>query len=236
MKKHSKRYLAVAKLVDPAKTYSVAEAAELLKKTATAKFPETVELAVKLGVDAKQADQQVRATVTLPFGTGKTVRVLVFASGEKIKEAEEAGAVKAGGLDLVAEVQAGFLDFDIAISTPDMMREVGKLGKVLGPRGLMPNPKAGTVTMNIAQAVKDFQGGKIEFRTDKNGTITVPVGKTSFEVANIYGNLKAVLEAIIRAKPAACKGTYLKAATVATTMGPGISLDSSKLQSVAALG
>jgi large subunit ribosomal protein L1 len=235
MKKRSKRYQQIAQMIDPLKVYSLQEAAELVKKTATAKFPETVELAVKLNVDPKQADQQVRGTVALPFGTGKTVRVLVFATGEKIKEAEEAGAIIAGGNDLVEKVKGGFVDFDIAISTPDMMREVGKLGKILGPRGLMPNPKAGTVTMEVAKAVKDFQAGKIEYRTDKNGLVTVPIGKTSFEVPNIYGNLKAVLEALLRARPASVKGVYVKSASISATMGPGITLDSAKLQTVSSL-
>jgi large subunit ribosomal protein L1 len=235
MKKRSKRYQQIAQMVDPLKAYSLQDAADLVKKTATAKFPETVELAIKLNVDPKQADQQVRGTVALPFGTGKTVRVLVFATGEKIKEAEEAGAILAGGNDLVEKVKGGFVDFDIAISTPDMMREVGKLGKILGPRGLMPNPKAGTVTMEVAKAVKDFQAGKIEYRTDKNGLVTVPIGKTSFEVPNIYGNLKSVLEALLRARPASVKGIYIKSASISATMGPGITLDSAKLQTVSSL-
>jgi len=235
MKKHSKRYQQIAKLVDSTKVYSVAEAAELAKKTATAKFNETVELAIKLNVDPKQADQQVRGTVTLPFGTGKTVRVAVFARGEKIKEAETAGAVAVGAEDLVEKVQGGFMDFDVVIATPDMMREVGKLGKVLGPRGLMPNPKTGTVTMDLAKAVQEFQAGKIEYRTDKNGLVTIPIAKTGFDVPSIHGNLKAVLEAIIRARPAAVKGNYVKTASVSTTMGPGIKLDASKLQTVSAI-
>jgi len=235
MAKRSKRYQAIAKLVDVNKVYTLSESADLIKKTATAKFPETVELAIKLGIDAKQADQQVRGTTTLPFGTGKVVRVLVFARGEKQKEAQDAGADIVGAEDLIEKVTGGFTDFDIVISTPDMMRDVGKLGKVLGPKGLMPNPKAGTVTAELAKAVKDFKAGKIEYRTDKNGLVTVPVGKTNFEVAAIYGNLKAIMEAIIRARPSACKGTYIKAVTVSCTMGPGIKLDPSKFQSVATL-
>lgn len=229
MAKRSRRYQAIAKLVDPSKANTVEEAAGLLKKTATAKFPETVELAIKLGIDPKQADQQVRGTVSLPHGTGKKVRVLVFATGEKIKEAEDAGAVIAGAQDLVEKVNGGFADFDVAISTPDMMRDVGKLGKVLGPKGLMPNPKAGTVSFDIAKAVKDFQAGKIEYRTDKNGLITVPVGKTSFEEKAIAENLHTVIEAIFRAKPATAKGQYIKTASVSATMGPGVKLDITKL-------
>ncbi len=231
MAKRSRRYQTIAKLVDPTKTHTVEEAAGLLKKTATAKFTETVELAIKLGIDPKQADQQVRGTVSLPHGTGKKVRVLVFATGEKIKEAEEAGAVIAGAQDLVEKVNGGFADFDVAIATPDMMRDVGKLGKVLGPKGLMPNPKAGTVSFDIAKAVKDFQAGKIEYRTDKNGLITVPVGKTSFEEKAIAENLHTVIEAIFRAKPATAKGQYVKTASVSATMGPGVKLDITKLHS-----
>ncbi len=235
MKKRSKRYQQIAQLVSPEKVYTLQEAAELVKQTATAKFPETVELAVKLNVDPKQADQQVRGTVALPFGTGKTVRVLVFASGEKIKEAEEAGAIIAGGNDLIEKVKGGFADFDVAVSTPDMMREVGKLGKILGPRGLMPNPKAGTVTLDVAKAVKEFQAGKIEYRTDKNGLVTVPIGKTNFDVPSIYGNLRSVVEALLRARPASVKGLYVKSASLSATMGPGITLDASKIQSLSSL-
>jgi large subunit ribosomal protein L1 len=234
MSKRSRRYQTIVKLVDPTKVHSIEEAAALVKKTATAKFPETVELAIKLGIDPKQADQQVRGTVSLPNGTGKTVRVLVFATGEKIKEAQDAGATIVGAQDLVEKVNGGFTDFDVAISTPDMMREVGKLGKVLGPRGLMPNPKGGTVTFELAKAIKDFQGGKIEYRTDKNGLITVPVGKTTFEVKGIAQNLHTVIEAILRAKPPTAKGQYVKTASVSATMGPGIKLDLMKLHAITA--
>lgn len=227
--KRSKRYQAIEKLVDRTKLYSIEEIPALIKKTATAKFNETIELAIKLGVDAKQADQQVRGTVSLPAGTGKSTRVLVFAKGEKIKEAEAGGADFVGAEDMVEKVSKGWADFEVAISTPDMMRDVGKLGKILGPRGLMPNPKTGTVTFDLTKAIKEFKAGKIEYRTDKAGMITVPIGKTSFPESGILDNLRIVFEAIVRAKPSAAKGQYLKSATVSTSMGPGIKIDVAKV-------
>ncbi|MCX7920099.1 MAG: 50S ribosomal protein L1 [bacterium] len=232
--KRSKRYQAIAKLVDRNKLYQLEEVPALVKKIATAKFDETIELALKLGIDAKQADQMVRGTVSLPAGTGKSVRVLVFAKGEKLKEAEASGADYAGAEDLVDKVSKGWTDFDVAIATPDIMRDVGKLGKVLGPKGLMPNPKTGTVTFEVAKAIKEFKAGKIEYRTDKAGMITVPIGKTSFPESGILENLKAVFDAILKAKPAAAKGTYLKSATVSTTMGPGIKIDVAKIPALLA--
>jgi large subunit ribosomal protein L1 len=225
----SKRYQAIEKIVDRTKYYPLEEIPAVLKKTATAKFDETIELAIKLGVDAKQADQQIRGTVSLPAGTGKLVRVLVFAKGEKVKEAEMSGADYVGAEDLVEKVSKGWTEFDVAIATPDTMRDVGKLGKILGPKGLMPNPKTGTVTFDLTKAIKDFKAGKIEYRTDKSGMITVPIGKISFPESGILENLRVVLEAIIRAKPAAAKGQYLKSVTISTTMGPGIRIDVSKL-------
>jgi large subunit ribosomal protein L1 len=221
----SKRYQAIEKLFDRTKLYPLEDIPALLKKMATAKFNETIELAIKLGVDAKQADQQVRGTVSLPAGTGKLVRVLVFAKGEKIKEAEAGGADFVGAEDMVDKVSKGWTEFDVAIATPDMMRDVGKLGKILGPKGLMPNPKTGTVTFDLTKTIKEFKAGKIEYRTDKAGMITVPVGKTTFSESGILENLTVVFEAILRAKPAAAKGQYLKSATLSTTMGPGIKID-----------
>ncbi|AKX95331.1 50S ribosomal protein L1 [Moorella thermoacetica] len=222
MPKHGKRYREVSKLVSRQELYEPDEAIELLKKTASAKFDETVEVAVKLGVDPRHADQQVRGTVVLPNGTGKTRRVLVFAKGDKAKEAEEAGADFVGAEDLVEKIQGGWLDFDVAIATPDMMGLVGRLGRILGPRGLMPNPKAGTVTMDIARAVKEVKAGKIEFRVDKTAIIHAPIGKASFEASKLKENFQALMDALLRAKPATAKGQYLKSVSLATTMGPGI--------------
>lgn len=222
MPKHGKRYREVSKLVSRQELYEPGDAIELLKKTASAKFDETVEVAVKLGVDPRHADQQVRGTVVLPNGTGKTRRVLVFAKGDKAKEAEEARADFVGAEDLVEKIQGGWLDFDVAIATPDMMGLVGRLGRILGPRGLMPNPKAGTVTMDIARAVKEVKAGKIEFRVDKTSIIHAPIGKVSFESSKLKENFQALIDALIRAKPAAAKGQYLKSISLATTMGPGI--------------
>ena len=222
MARHGKRYLEVAKLVDRTREYTPQEAIELAVKTASAKFDETVEVALKLGVDPRHADQQVRGTVVLPEGTGKTVRVAVFAKGEKAREAEQAGADIVGAEELVADVQNGKIDFDVAIATPDMMGMVGRLGRILGPRGLMPNPKAGTVTMDVAKAVREFKAGKVEFRTSKEASVHVPIGKVSFGPQRLLNNFRALMDAIVRAKPAAAKGQYLRRVAVSTTMGPGI--------------
>jgi len=223
--KRGKRYKTAAENVDRNKSYTVEEAVELVKKGANAKFDETVELAFKLGVDPRQAEQMVRGTVALPHGTGKSVKVLVFAKGEKVREAEEAGADLVGGEELVEKVQSGWMDFDVAVATPDMMGAVGKLGRVLGPKGLMPSPKSGTVTFDIAPAVKQIKAGKIEYRVDKNANIHVPVGKVSFSEEQIAENALSVIESIVRAKPASAKGTYLRSISMSSTMGPGLRLD-----------
>ncbi len=225
MPKHGKKYLEAIKQVDRDKLYEPMEALELVKKVAPAKFDETVELTVRLGVDVRHADQQIRGAVSLPAGTGKNVRVLVFAKGEKAKEAEAAGADFVGAEDLVTKIQEGWLDFDVAVATPDMMGMVGKLGRILGPRGLMPNPKTGTVTFEVTNAVKEIKAGKVEYRTDRAGIVAAPIGKVSFEVDKLAANFKALMEAIIRAKPAAAKGQYLKSVTVSSTMGPGIRIN-----------
>jgi len=222
MPKHGKKYRAALEKYDPKKVYSLPEAIDILKKIAFAKFNETVNLDLKLGVDPRHADQQVRGTVTLPHGTGKTVRVAVFAKGDKAAEAEAAGAEIVGAEDLVAKVAGGFTDFDAAIATPDMMREVGKLGKILGPRGLMPNPKTGTVTMDVAKAVQEIKAGKVEFRVDKTGNVHVPIGKIQFTNEQLLENALAVLDAIAKARPAAAKGTYMRSITLSSTMSPGI--------------
>jgi len=223
--KRGKRYKQAVQSIDRSKYYAVEEAAELVKKNATAKFDETVDLALKLGVDPRQADQMVRGTVTLPHGAGKSVKLLVFAKGEKAREAEEAGADIVGSDELIEKVQSGWMDFDVAVATPDMMSAVGKLGRILGPKGLMPSPKSGTVTFDLAQAVKEIKAGKIEFRVDKNANIHVAVGKTSFDSKQIAENALAVIESIMKAKPAASKGTYLRRICISSTMGPGIKLD-----------
>jgi len=229
-----KKYKAVAALVDRMKLYGVEEAISLAKKTARAKFDETVDLAVKLGVDPKQADQMVRGTVVLPHGTGKKVKVLVFAKGEKEKEARDAGADYAGAEDLADKIQKeGWTDFDVVVATPDIMGLVGRLGKVLGPRGLMPNPKTGTVTFDIAKAIKDIRAGKVEYRVEKAGIVHVPVGKASFDENKLADNAKAVLESILKAKPSSSKGKYLRSATVSTTMGPGIKMDTALVEKLA---
>jgi large subunit ribosomal protein L1 len=221
-----KKYKAVAALVDHAKLYSLEEAIGLAKKTARTKFDETVDLALKLGVDPKQADQMVRGTVVLPHGTGKKVKILVFAKGEKDKEARDAGADHVGAEDLADKIQKeGWTDFDTVVATPDIMGLVGKLGKVLGPRGLMPNPKTGTVTFDIAKAIKDIRAGKVEYRVEKAGIVHVPVGKASFDESKLVENAKSVLESVLKAKPSSSKGKYLKSASVSTTMGPGIKMD-----------
>lgn len=225
MKSKGKRYEESLKLIDRSTLYTPAEALELTKKGATAKFDETVEVHIRLGVNVRHAEQQVRGTVVLPHGTGKAVRVAVFAKGEKAKEAEAAGADVVGADDLAERVQAGWTDFDIAVATPDMMGVVGRLGRILGPKGLMPNPKAGTVTFDVAQAVKEIKAGKVEYRLDRGGITHVPIGKASFDADSLLENFKVLLDAIVRARPAAAKGTYLRSIVVSSTMGPGIKID-----------
>lgn len=230
MPKRGKKYQESAKLVDRSNLYDVNEALDLVTKTAKANFDETVELAVRLGVDPRHADQQVRGTVVLPNGTGKEVKVLVLAKGDKIKEAEAAGADFAGGEELVEKIQnENWFGFDVIIATPDMMGVVGKIGRVLGPKGLMPNPKSGTVTFDVEQAVKEVKAGKVEYRVDKAAIINVPIGKVSFGADKLAENFKTIADAIIKAKPAAAKGRYLKSVTVSSTMGPGIKVNGSKL-------
>ena len=230
MPKRGKKYQESAKLVDRSNLYDVNEALDLVTKTAKANFDETVELAVRLGVDPRHADQQVRGTVVLPNGTGKEVKVLVLAKGEKIKEAEAAGADFAGGEELVEKIQnENWFGFDVMIATPDMMGVVGKIGRVLGPKGLMPNPKSGTVTFDVEQAVKEVKAGKVEYRVDKAAIINVPIGKVSFGTEKLAENFKTIADAIIKAKPASAKGRYLKSVTVSSTMGPGIKVNGSKL-------
>ncbi|MEK6600231.1 MAG: 50S ribosomal protein L1 [Deltaproteobacteria bacterium] len=220
-----KKYNAAIAKVDISKAYSLEDAVKLVPETATAKFDETVDLAVRLGVDTKQSDQMVRGAVVLPNGTGKKIRVLVFAKGEKEKEAKDAGADFIGGEDLIEKVSKGWLDFDTIIATPDMMGAVGKLGKILGPKGLMPNPKLGTVTFDVTRAVKDAKAGKVEFKVDKGGNIHVQAGKVSFGAQKLKENLSVLLESIIKAKPSASKGIYLRNITISATMGPGIQID-----------
>lgn len=226
MAKHGKKYRAGAEKIDPQKTYALDEAIKLAVAARFAKFDETVEVAVRLGVDPRQADQNVRGTVLLPHGTGKTVRVLVIAKGEKVKEAEAAGADFAGGEELTKKIaDENWLDFDVVIATPDMMGAVGRLGKVLGPRGLMPNPKVGTVTFDVAKAVQETKAGKVEYRVEKAGIVHVPIGKASFGPEKLTENATALVSALVRAKPAAAKGNYLRSMSVATTMGPGVMID-----------
>ena len=227
--KHGKKYVDSKKLVDKTKLYDLEEACTLCVSTAKAKFDETVELHVRLGVDSRHADQQVRGAVVLPHGTGKNVRVLVIAKGDNETKALEAGADIVGAEEMVAKIQnEGWMDFDVLITTPDMMGLVGRLGRVLGPRGLMPNPKAGTVTPNVAQAVKEAKAGKIEYRLDKANIIHVPVGKASFGSEKLCDNINTVMDAIVKAKPAAAKGQYIRSAAIATTMGPGVKLNNAK--------
>lgn len=227
--KHGKKYAEAAKLVDRATLYDTADAIALVKKTATAKFDETVEVHIRTGCDGRHAEQQVRGAVVLPNGTGKTVKVLVFAKGDKVAEAEAAGADHVGGEELIPKIQnEGWLDFDVVVATPDMMGVVGRLGKILGPKGLMPNPKAGTVTMDVTKAVNDIKAGKIEYRLDKANIIHVPVGKVSFEEAKLQENIDALMEAIVKARPSALKGQYLRSITLATTMGPGVRVNTAK--------
>ena len=228
--KRGKKYTEAAKLVDRATQYDVAEAISLVKKTAVAKFDETVEAHIRLGVDGRHADQQVRGAAVLPHGTGKTVRVLVFAKGDKVAEAEAAGADFVGGEELIPRIQnEGWFDFDVVVATPDMMGVVGRLGRVLGPKGLMPNPKAGTVTMDVTKAVNDIKAGKIEYRLDKANIIHCPVGKASFTEEQLTENFNTLMDAIIKAKPASAKGTYMKSVTVTSTMGPGIKVNTLKI-------
>ena len=227
--KHGKKYGEAAKLVDRATQYDPAEAIGLVKKTATAKFDETVEVHIRTGCDGRHAEQQIRGAVVLPNGTGKTVKVLVFAKGAKLDEAQAAGADFVGGDELIPKIQnEGWLDFDVVVATPDMMGVVGRLGKVLGPKGLMPNPKAGSVTMDVTKAINDIKAGKIEYRLDKSNIIHVPVGKASFSEEALAENYKALMDAIMKAKPSALKGQYLKSITLATTMGPGVKVSTAK--------
>jgi large subunit ribosomal protein L1 len=228
MAQQGKRYIDARKAIDRSRTYDPEEALALVTSLSKAKFDETVELAVRLGVNPKHADQQVRGSVVLPHGTGKTVRVLVFAKGDKLKEAAEAGADVVGSDELVAKIQEGWLDFDVAVATPDMMGTVGRLGKILGPRGMMPNPKSGTVTFDLQKAIADIKAGKVEFRTDKAGNVHVPIGKVSFVPEHLVENFYTVIEALIKAKPAAAKGQYVRAVTVSSTMGPGVKIAQQK--------
>ncbi len=227
--KHGKKYNEAAKQVDRATLYDPADAVALVKKTATAKFDETVELHIRTGCDGRHAEEQIRGAVVLPHGTGKTVRVLVFAKGDKVNEAEAAGADFVGGDELIPKIQnEGWLDFDVVVATPDMMGVVGRLGKVLGPKGLMPNPKAGTVTMDVTKAINDIKAGKIEYRLDKSNIVHCPIGKVSFSEEQLTDNLKAIMDAIVKAKPASLKGTYLKSITISSTMGPGVKVNTIK--------
>lgn len=223
--KPGKRYRTAIDKVDRNVRYGLDDAIGLIKGGAKSKFDETVEMAARLGVDPRHSDQQMRGTIVLPHGTGKTVRVLVFAKGEKVKEAEEAGADYVGDAEFVEKIQGGWVDFDAVISTPDMMRDVGKLGKILGPRGLMPNPKSGSVTFEVGKAVSEVKAGRIQYRTDKTGNVHVPVGKASFEKEKLAENVRTVINELHRAKPAAAKGTYWKNVTLSSTMGPGVRLD-----------
>ncbi len=224
MPSHGKRYLAAAATVDRNRTYNSAEACAAVKAAAKAKFNETVDVAVRLGVDPRHADQVVRGTVVLPHGTGKSVRVLVITQGEKVQEAEAAGADFVG-VEYLQKLKDGWLECDVIVATPDVMGQLGQLGRVLGPRGLMPNPKAGTVTLDVTKAVKEIKAGKIEFRVDKTGNVHVPIGKASFSEAQLAENLQAFMDTILRAKPAAAKGVYIRSATVSSTMGPGVRLE-----------
>jgi len=230
MPKHSKRYNEVRKLVDRNKLYNEDEAVDLAKKVATARFNETVELHIKTNIDYRKSDQQIRSTISLPHGTGKEVKVLVFAKGEKAEQAKEAGADYVGAEELAEKIQKeNFLDFDVAIATPDMMKVIGKLGRILGPRGLMPNPKAGTVTENVADAVKEFKKGRLEVRTDKTGNLHIPIGKVSFENDKLKENLKSAYEQILNLRPAGVKGNFIKKVVLSTTMGPGIKVEPSSI-------
>ncbi len=230
--KRSKSYRQVAELVDKDRLYSPVEASRLAKQTSTTSWDATVEVAMRLGVDPRKADQMVRGTISLPHGTGKTVRVIVFATGPKAAEAEAAGADVVGSDDLIEQIQGGFLDFDAAIATPDQMAKVGRIARILGPRGLMPNPKTGTVTTDVAKAVTDIQGGKINFRVDKQANLHMIIGKTSFDERQLVENYAAALDEVLRAKPPSAKGRYLQKVTVSTTMGPGISVDPNRTRNI----
>jgi large subunit ribosomal protein L1 len=234
MAQHGKKYREAAKLVDPTRAYTPAEAVDLVRQTAVVNFDPSVEAHIRLGVDPRHADQMVRGTVVLPHGTGKIVRVAVFAQGEKAQEALRAGADEVGGEDLVKKIEGGWLEFDVAVATPDMMGMVGKLGRILGRRGLMPNPKAGTVTFDIERAIGEVKGGRVEFKVDKGAILHVSVGKASFSEEALVANLAALLDAVNRAKPSGAKGTYLKTVTIASTMGPGVRVDLPSLLAVAA--
>ncbi|MGD6804809.1 50S ribosomal protein L1 [Rossellomorea vietnamensis] len=227
MAKKGKKYLEAQKLVDRSVNYAASEAVELVKKTNFAKFDASVEVAFRLGVDTRKNDQQIRGAVVLPHGTGKTQKVLVFAKGEKAKEAEAAGADFVGDADLIAKINQGWFDFDVIVATPDMMGEVGKLGRVLGPKGLMPNPKTGTVTFDVEKAVNEIKAGKVEYRADKAGNVHVPIGKVSFDTDKLVENLTTMYDTMLKAKPAAAKGTYMKNVAVTSTMGPGVKVDPS---------
>ena len=225
MAKFGKKYQEAAKLVEAGKAYDLVEAVEVVKKTATAKFDETVDVAVRLGVNPKYADQQVRGAVVLPHVTGKTKKVLVFAKGDKVAEAEAAGADYVGSDEFVTKIKEGWFDFDVTVATPDMMGVVGRLGRILGPRGLMPNPKLGTVTMDLTKAVKEIKAGKVEYRTDKAGNVHVPIGKASFESEKLVQNLQTLLDTLVKVKPAAAKGQYMRNITISTTMGPAVTVN-----------
>ena len=229
-----KSYRKVFEKVDRNQRYQLEDSLKLVKETARAKFDETVDMAIRLGVDPRQADQNIRGTVALPHGMGKTVRILAFAKGEKEREAQEAGADFVGSDELIKKIQEGWLDFDKAVATPDMMAAVGRIGKILGPRGLMPNPKTGTVSLDIGKAVREIKAGKLEFRVDKAGIVHVPVGRASFSAEQLIDNARMVLLTVLRAKPASAKGNYVKGVTVATTMGPGIKIDLAQIRSMAA--
>lgn len=232
MAKHGKKYLAAAEQIDTEKYYSPLTAMRFIKENASAKFDETVEVHIRLGIDPRKADQQIRGSISLPYGTGKKVRVAVFAEGEKAREAEEAGADIVGSDDLVAEIQKGNIDFDATIATPDMMSKVGRLGKILGPRSLMPNPKLGTVTMDVAKMVAELKAGRVEYRADRYGICHVPLGKVSFEVEQLIDNYLALIEEILRVKPASAKGKYIKNISLSSTMGPGLKIDATKTRNL----
>ena len=230
--KKSKNYLKASKQVENLKLYNVVEAIKLTKTVAYAKFDETVDLAFRLGIDPRHADQMIRGALVMPAGTGKTVKVVVIASGEKISEAEKAGADFAGGDDIINKIAGGWMDFDRVIATPDMMGKIGKIGRLLGPRGLMPNPKLGTVTTDVVKAIQEQKSGKVEYRTDKNGIIHVPIGKKSFSEDKLTENFKAIVNAIVKAKPLSAKGVYMKSLVLSTTMGPGINIDTTDATTV----